>query len=48
MDLNPNNAYGVEKEDVARMAELAGMEFVDHGEDEYNEGFPSEDLIYGP
>ncbi|MCI6265156.1 MAG: sel1 repeat family protein [Collinsella sp.] len=48
MDLNPNNAYGVEKEDVARMAELAGMEFVDHGGDEYNEGFPSEDLIYGP
>ena len=48
MDLNPNNAYGVEKEDISRMAELAGMEFVDHGEDECDEDFPSEDLIYGP
>lgn len=43
MDLDPSNAYGLEKEDVARMAELAGMEFVDHGEEEYDENdFPQE------
>lgn len=40
--------YGAKKEDVKRIAELAGMEFVEHeSEESFNEEFADGDLVFG-
>ena len=45
MKLDSHIAYGVGKEDVARMAQLAGMEFVDHDDEACDDDGLSEDII---
>lgn len=45
MKLDSHIAYGVGKEDVARMAQLAGMEFVDYDDEACDDDGLSEDII---
>lgn len=43
-----DNAYGITKNDVMRMAELSGMEFIEHEDEEsFDEAFADGDVVYG-
>lgn len=47
--MESNAEFSMKKEDVQRLADLAGMEFIEHGsEEDFDEALADGDLVYSP